>query len=87
MSENEQDKQDNANQGEGPPAQSEERAIDLSEERKGIDVRPVSDAQEVSAPPMGGLAPVDATPAGEQVGGEGQPSAEQGLGGGSDGEE
>jgi len=54
MSENEQN---NASQEE-QPAQGDERVIDLSEERKGIDVRPVSDPQAVSAPPMGGLAPL-----------------------------
>ncbi len=84
MSEKEQD---NASECEEPPAQSNERVIDLSEERKGIDVRPVSDPQEVSAPAMGGLHPVDAAPPGEQGGGEGQPSGQQGTGGGSDSEE
>jgi len=83
MSENEQN---NASQEE-QPAQGDERVIDLSEERKGIDVRPVSDPQAVSAPPMGGLAPVDAAPGGEQGCGESQPSGPQDPGGGDHGGE
>ncbi len=71
------------------PARSEEqRTIDLSEHgQRGIDVRPTSDPQAVSAPPMGGLAPVEAAPAGEQGGGESPSSGQQGSGDANDSEE
>jgi len=73
----------NDNQQDKPAQSDEQRVIDLSEQR-GIDVRPTSDPQAVSAPPMGGLAPVDAAPPSEQGGDESQPSGQQGPGGGSD---
>lgn len=78
------DDQEKSGQPQEQPTQSDDR-IDLSEHgQRGIDVRPTADPQAVSAPPMGGLAPVEAAPAGSQDGGQGQTSSEKGSGGGSD---
>jgi hypothetical protein len=73
------------NDKEEPARSEEQRTIDLSEQgQRGIDVRPTSDPQAVSAPPMGGLAPVEAAPDGEKGGGESPPSGQQGSGGAND---
>lgn len=82
-----QDEQKPAKAEETPAHPSDERSIDLSEGRRGIDVRPTSDPAAVSLPPMGGLAPMEAAPADSQGGVEGQPSGQGSAGGGSDGEE
>lgn len=85
MSENREQSPDRSD--EQLPAESDERAIDLSEGQRGIDVRPTSDPSAVDLPPIGGLAPAEAVPADAapvdgQSGGEGR----QGSNGGSDSE-